>query len=197
MKTIDVSPEEMERRTARFSELKPYKKTQNDSKGIPPAAMEMVSARSVFPVMSPEDWAGRNAMAAVQGAPGLTVSLAECPPGDNPGLHVHESTVENFICVRGRFEIAWGDDGEHSTVLEPLDFVSVPPGVCRNFTNISDETGYLYVVIQAAQGDAFDRVAFAPSLGAEIAEQFGGDTVTRMNEIGFNFDAGVDDGTGA
>ena len=68
MKTIDVSPEEMKRRTARFSELKPYKQTQNDAKGIPPGAMEMVSAKSVYPVMSPEGWSGRNSMAAVKGA---------------------------------------------------------------------------------------------------------------------------------
>lgn len=192
MKTNDVSPEEMKRRTARFSELKPYKQTQNDAKGIPPDAMEMVSANCVYPVMAPEGWSGRNAIASVKGAPGLTVSLAECPPGDNPGLHAHESSVENFFCVRGRFEITWGDNGEHSTVLEPLDFISVPPGVCRNFTNISDDVGYLCVVIQPPQGDEFDKVAFSPSLGEEIAKKFGADTVTQMNDIGFNFDAGID-----
>lgn len=192
MKTIDVSIDEMSRRTARFGDMKPYKQTQNDAQGIPPAAIEKVSAKSVYPVMSPEGWAGRNSMAAVKGAPGLTVSLAECPPGDNPGLHAHENAVENFICVRGRFEISWGDEGENSTILEPLDFISVPPGVCRNFTNISDEMGYLYVVIQPPEGDAYDNVAFSPSLGEEIASEFGADTVTRMNDIGFKFDAGID-----
>ncbi len=192
MKTTDVSTEEMKSRTARFGDLKPYKQTQNDDKGIPPGAMEMVSANRVYPVMSPEGWSGRNAMAAVKGAPGLTISLAECPPGDNPGPHIHEGAVENFFCVRGRFAITWGDNEEHSTVLEPLDFVSVPPGVFRNFTNVSDETGFLLVTIQAPEGDAFDRVAFSPDLGAEIAKQFGADTVTRMNDIGFNFDAGID-----
>ena len=192
MKTIDVSMEEMARRTARFSDLKPYKQTQNDAKGIPPAAMEMVSAKSVYPVMSPEGWAGRNSIAPVKGAPGITISLAECPPGDSPGLHSHERTVENFFCVKGRFEISWGDNGEHSIVLEPLDFVSVPPGVNRNFTNISDDVGYLFVVIQTPEGDEFDKVAFAPRLGEEIAKQFGADTVAQMNDIGFNFDAGID-----
>jgi len=68
----------------------------------------------------------------------------------------------------------------------------VPPGVCRNFINISDELGYLYVVIQPPEGDAFDNVAFSPSLGAEIADQFGADTVEQMNSIGFKFDAGID-----
>ena len=192
MKTNDVSAEEMRRRTARFSELKPYKQSHNDAKGIPPAAIEMVSAKCVYPVMSPEGWSGRNSAAAVKGAPGLTISLAECPPGDNPGLHVHETSVENFFCVRGRFEITWGDNGEHSTILEPLDFISVPPGVCRNFTNISDDVGYLCVVIQAPEGDEFDNVAFVPGLGEKIAERFGADTVDRMNDIGFKFDAGID-----
>ncbi len=192
MKTVDISEEEMGRRTARFDKLKPYKQTQNDAQGIPPEAMEKVSAKSVYPVMSPEGWAGRNSIAPVKGAPGITISLAESPPGDNPGLHAHENTVENFFCVRGRFEISWGDNGEHSTILEPLDFISVPPGVNRNFKNISDETGYLFVVIQTPEGDEFDKVAFAPSLGEEIAEEFGPDTVARMNDIGFKFDAGID-----
>ena len=192
MKTIDVSPEEMERRTARFGELRPYKQTQNDAKGIPPGAMEMVSAKCVYPVMSPEGWAGRNSIAPVKGSPGITISLAESPPGDNPGMHAHEKAVENFFCVRGRFEITWGDNGEHSIILEPLDFVSVPPGVSRNFTNISDEMGYLFVVIQPPEGDEFDKVAFAPSVGDEITKEFGADALARMNDLGFNFDAGID-----
>lgn len=192
MKTTQVSQDEMDRRTARFKELKPYKQTQNNAKGIPPEAMEMVSAKNVFPVMSPDGWSGRNAIAPVKGAPGITISLAECPPGNSPGLHAHETTVENFFCVRGRFKISWGDAGEHSTVLEPMDFVSVPPGVLRNFTNISDEMGYLFVVIQTAPGEESDQVAFAPSVGEEIAAKFGADTVAQMSAIGFNFNAGSD-----
>lgn len=192
MKTTQVSQDEMDRRTARFKELKPYKQTQNNAQGIPPEAMEMVSAKNVFPVMSPDGWSGRNAIAPVKGAPGITISLAECPPGNSPGLHAHETTVENFFCVRGCFKISWGDEGEHSTILEPMDFVSVPPGVLRNFTNISDEMGYLFVVIQTAPGEESDRVAFAPTVGAEIAAKFGADTLAQMGAIGFNFDAESD-----
>ena len=192
MKTTQVSQDEMDRRTARFKELKPYKQTQNNAQGIPPEAMEMVSAKNVFPVMSPDGWSGRNAIAPVKGAPGITISLAECPPGNSPGLHAHETTVENFFCVRGCFKISWGDEGEHSPILEPMDFVSVPPGVLRNFTNISDEMGYLFVVIQTAPGEESDRVAFAPTVGAEIAAKFGADTLAQMGAIGFNFDAESD-----
>jgi len=48
------------------------------------------------------------------------------------------------------------------------------------------------VAIQTPEGDAFENVAFAPSLGDEIANKFGADTVARMNDIGFKFDAGID-----
>ncbi len=75
MKTIDISKEEMLTRTARFSNLKPYKQTQNDANGIPSEAMEMVSAKSVYPVMVPDDWEGRSSIAPVKGIPGLTISL--------------------------------------------------------------------------------------------------------------------------
>lgn len=192
MKTIDISPAEMDRRVARFSELRPYKDTQNDAKGIPPEAMEMMSAKHVFPVMAPEGWIGRNAIAPVKGAPGLTVSLAQCPPGDSPGLHAHETSVENFFCVQGRFEISWGDAGEHSLILEPNDFVSVPPGVARNFTNISNETGMLLVMIQIAEGTDSDVVAHAASVGEVIASKWGADTLKAMEGIGIKFTAGAD-----
>lgn len=43
-----------------------------------------------------------------------------------------------------------------------------------------------------SQEDEFDKVAFAPSLGEEIAKKFGADTVAQMNDIGFNFDARID-----
>ena len=80
MKTIDLSQEDMSRRTARFADLKPYKQTQNDAQGIPPAAMEKVSADRVYPVMSPEGWSGRNSMAAVK-VPAPRVRAESIKPG--------------------------------------------------------------------------------------------------------------------
>ena len=82
----DPTPEEMEKRVARFDDLVPYKDTMNATHGIDPEAMQMMSSDKVFPVMSPEGWAGRSKVAPVKGAPGLTVTIAECPPGDSSGL---------------------------------------------------------------------------------------------------------------
>jgi uncharacterized RmlC-like cupin family protein len=128
----------------------------------------------------------------LKGLPGLAVTIAECPAGDGPGLHCHETTVENFLCLNGRFEIAWGDEGENSIVLEPLDMVSVPPGVSRKFTNVSDETARRLVMIQIPTEKQEDRIAYAPALGREIEQQFGKDALEKLREIGFKFDAGSD-----
>ncbi|MEK9707494.1 MAG: hypothetical protein VW618_06720, partial [Alphaproteobacteria bacterium] len=67
----------------RFSDLVPYKDTMNSAHGIPPEAMQMMSSDKVFPVMSPKEWQGRSKIAPIKGAPGLTVTIAECPPGDS------------------------------------------------------------------------------------------------------------------
>ena len=137
MRTKSLTPEQMEARVARFNKLQTYQRQNFETHNIPPGAVEKVAARRVYPVMAPADYQGRSAGAPVKGPRGLIVSIAECEPGNGPGLHRHLNTVENFFCLSGRFEIAWGDQGEHTLVLEPLDMISVPRGENRSFRNIS------------------------------------------------------------
>jgi uncharacterized RmlC-like cupin family protein len=191
MKTITVTPEEMNARTVRFNKIDSYQ-AQNAARGIPQPILEKIAARRVYPIMAPANYSGRSAAAPLKGLPGLAITIAECPAGDGPGLHCHETTVENFLCLNGRFEIAWGDEGENSIVLEPLDMVSVPPGVSRKFTNVSNETARLLVMIQIPTEKQEDKIAYAPSLGREIEQQFGADALAKLREIGFKFDAGSD-----
>lgn len=189
MKTVDLSAEDMASRVARFKDLVPYKQSIMDNTGIPAEAIEVVSAKSVYPLMTPANWKGRSAVAPVTGKDGLVVTIAECPPGNNPGLHSHSNTVENFFCLNGKFRVSWGPDGENSIELEPLDFVSVPAGVYRDFNNISDETARLLVMIQTPEGDVEDEVVYHPRVGEEIVEKFGADTLAKMDEIGFRMAA--------
>jgi len=194
MKSIKVSPEQMAARHARFTELKSYQHQQAALNAIPVEVMERIAAHRVYPLMVPESYSGRSAQAPIKGAPGLVLSIAECPPGDGPAMHIHEQTIENFFCLSGRFEIAWGDSGEeHSVVLEPLDFISVPPGVPRKFTNISKtETGRLFVIIQVPSHEQGDRIAYQPSLRDDIERRHGATTVQALDRIGIRFDAGVE-----
>ena len=102
MKSQKVSVEEMARRTARFADLKPYQTTQQQAAGVPSAVLEKIAARLVFLLMVPEGYKGRNAQAPIKGAPGLSLSITESPPGDGAALHMHEQTIENFFCLSGR-----------------------------------------------------------------------------------------------
>ncbi|MGY8955766.1 MAG: cupin domain-containing protein [Alphaproteobacteria bacterium] len=183
----DPTPEEMEKRVARFDDLVPYKDTMNATHGIDPEAMQMMSSDKVFPVMSPEGWAGRSKVAPVKGAPGLTVTIAECPPGDSSGLHKHTATVENFFCIQGSFDITWGANGENAIRLEPLDFISVPAGVYREFCNVGTDMGRLFVAIQAPEGDNQDKVIHSAGAGEEIERRWGKDTRDAMAGIGIQF----------
>ena len=143
--------------------MQTYQKQNFEAHNIPPGAVEKVTARKVFPVMAPADYQGRSAGAPVKGPRGLIVSIAECPPHNGPGLHRHLNTVENFFCLNGRFEISWGDEGEHKTVLEPNDMISIPRGENRKFFNISDEVGRLLVMIVPETDQQVDPILYAPA----------------------------------
>jgi uncharacterized RmlC-like cupin family protein len=188
MTTQSLSPEGMQARVARFSKLQTYQTQNFQMHGIPPGAVEKITARRVYPVMAPADYQGRSAGAPVKGPRGLIVSIAECEPGNGPGLHRHLNTVENFMCLSGRFEIAWGDRGEHTLLLDPLDMVSVPRGENRSFRNVSDETGRLLVMIVPETDQQADPISYAPSLAREIESEYGKSALEGLQKVGFNFE---------
>ena len=183
-----LTPEQMEARVARFNKLQTYQQQNFEAHKIPPGAVEMVAARRVYPVMTPPDYQGRSAGAPVKGPRGLIVSIAECEPGNGPGLHRHLNTVENFFCLSGRFEIAWGDQGEHTLVLEPLDMISVPRGENRSFRNISNELGRLLVMIVPETDAQVDPISYAPSLAQKIESEYGKAALQGLQKIGFKFE---------
>jgi mannose-6-phosphate isomerase-like protein (cupin superfamily) len=188
VRSPSLTPDQMQARVARFSKLQTYQRQNFDAHHIPPGAVEKVTARRVYPVMAPADYQGRSAGAPVKGPRGLIVSIAECEPGNGPGLHRHLNTVENFLCLSGRFEIAWGDDGEHTLVLEPLDMISVPRGENRSFRNISNELGRLLVMIVPETAEQVDPIAYAPSLAKEIVNEYGKTALEGLQKIGFKFE---------
>jgi quercetin dioxygenase-like cupin family protein len=184
---IELTPEDMQKRVARYADLVPYKDTMNAAHGIAPEAMQLMSSDKVFPVMSPEGWAGRSKIAPIKGAPGLTVTIAECPPGDSSGLHKHTDTVENFFCIEGEIEIVWGSESEHAITLGPLDFISIPAGVYREFRNNGTEMGRLFVAIQTPPEEKKDTVVHSAAAGEEVERRFGRETRDAMADIGINF----------
>jgi mannose-6-phosphate isomerase-like protein (cupin superfamily) len=192
MAAKSLTPEQMETtRVARFSRLESYQKQNFEKHNIPPGAVEKVTARKVYPVMAPADYQGRSAGAPVKGPRGLIVSIAECEPGNGPGLHRHLNTVENFFCLSGRFEISWGDEGQYKIVLEPNDMISVPRGENRKFFNISNEVGRLLVMIVPESDEQVDPISYAPSLAKEIETEYGKPALEGLRKIGFKFEEPV------
>ena len=188
MSTKSLTPQMMEARVARFNKLQTYQQQNFATHGIPSGAVEKITARRVYPVMAPADYQGRSAGAPVKGPRGLIVSIAECEPGNGPGLHRHLNTVENFLCLCGRFEIAWGDHGEHTLVLGPLDMISVPRGENRSFRDVSNEIGRLLVMIVPETDEQADPIAYAPSIAKEIESEYGKTALQGLEKIGFKFE---------
>jgi quercetin dioxygenase-like cupin family protein len=186
MKTIRISQAEMQKRIARFRELKPLP-IQNEA--IPEKARDVVYARKLLSVIGLEDVKTPiNAGAPIVGAAGMTMTLAVCPPGQGPGLHSHRETYETFTVLKGRFEVRWNDDGSEGAVLELYDTISFPPGVCRSFRNIGADEGMLQVIITGGVHDMSD-IAFTTHARNEIEGVRPG-LAAEFEKTGFTFNAG-------
>ena len=192
MKTITVSPEEMESRIARFGQITPQSNSYSEADGIPKEAYEMLTAKTLYLLMSPEEQGGPMAQQpAVSTNDKMSVIIAECPPGDRPLLHAHHKTNETFFCLDGRFRIRWGDEGENETYLDQFDMIAVPPGVVRDFTNVSAQTAHLLVWITGETEDDFNDIEMPPIEAERLKEKFGQEVLDKFQSIGVSFNAGV------
>jgi uncharacterized RmlC-like cupin family protein len=188
LKTRNITPQEMAQYIARFSEVKPQSAYYSKDQGIPDEAYQTVTAKNLFTLMAPSEKAGpMSAQPAILTQDNLSVIIAQCPPGDRPMLHAHFFTVEHFFCLSGRFRIRWGDDGENETFLEPFDMIAVPPGVCRDFTNVTGETAYLLVLITGRRDEDYNDIGFAPAESVRFKERFGDVVADKLESIGFSF----------
>ena len=193
MKTITVTLEEMESRVARFSQITPQSNSYSEEDGIPKEAYEMLTAKTLYLLMSPECQGGPMAhQPAVVTKDKMSVIIAECPPGDRPLLHAHHRTNETFFCLDGRFRIRWGDEGENQTFLEQYDMIAVPPGVVRDFTNVSDKTARLLVWITGETEDDFNDIEMPPIEAQRLEKKFGNEVLKKFKNIGVSFNAGLD-----
>jgi quercetin dioxygenase-like cupin family protein len=190
MKTIDIAPEKMTKRVSRFTALKPLKAAE--SLDIPLAAKDVIYSRKLLSVigLGGDATTPVNQGAPIQGAGGMTMTLAVCPPGTGPSLHAHQQTWETFTVLEGRFEIRWNDEGDQRVELDRFDTISVPPGVCRAFRNIGESEGILQVLITGGVHDMAD-IDFPAATALELAG-FGPGVLEAFEERGLTFTAGRD-----
>jgi quercetin dioxygenase-like cupin family protein len=174
----------MEPYIARFSELTPQSSSYAEV-GIPKDAYEMMTAKTLYLLMAPKNQGGPMArQPAIVTQDNMSVIIAECPPGDRPALHAHHKTNETFMCLDGRFRIRWNDLGQNETFLDPYDMIAIPPGVVRDFTNVSDEDARLLVIITGQSEDDFDDIESTPEEVELLRERFGDEVVEQMRTLG-------------
>ncbi|HCP01370.1 MAG TPA: cupin domain-containing protein [Rhodospirillaceae bacterium] len=89
---------------------------------------------------------------------GFNVAYVGAEPDNGSALHSHDSEVEVFIPVSGRWAIYWNEDEAAEEIeLGPMDCISIPAGVMRSFKNVGDEYGYLLVIIGGTENTAVSR----------------------------------------
>jgi quercetin dioxygenase-like cupin family protein len=171
-------------RVARFSELQPLPHMARS--GLPLAALDLLYARTILPVITDKDETVVAAGAPITGG-GMTMVFTVCPPGQGPGLHRHSATYETFVVLDGAFEYSWGRKGDHRVVLGKYDTVSFPPGVYRAFRAVGETDGTMLVIIT---GDDQDDIVGAAAVGQQL-DQLG--CRAGAEAIGFRFDGLPDD----
>lgn len=171
MSTVTPTPEEMEHRIARFDKLRIIKAQAKAD--VPQDVMDLIYSRELKPVVTlgQDPTAPFGSDAPIVGAAGISITYALCPNGTGPSLHSHKETFETFTVMEGKFQFFWGDEGEHSVILERFDALSVPPSVNRAFKCLSEGTGILQVVISGGVHDARD-IAF-PKKTASLIRKHG------------------------
>lgn len=198
MQTIDITPEEMEKRIARIDALRPNKDEFSDRGGIPREAYEYVAAKDIFLLMAkPKPDEKQNSTPAIEGPDGASVYVVGTPPNDGSALHAHMTTYETFMPLTGRYRFRYGRDGKHDVVLNPFEMISMPPGVIRNFTNIEDYESRMLVIIQGEDENALNDIILPPSIGAEIVRRWGPETKAKIEQQGMLFTADEETATAA
>lgn len=188
MNTVKITPEQMRTRIARLKDMRPQAEMYGDENAIPKEAYEAMAAKELFLFMAPACQGGPMAQQpAIEGREGLSVIIARCPPGNKPILHAHMKTNESFMCLTGRFRIRWGDDGEDEIYLDPYEMIAVPPGVCRDFTNVSDEDALLLVLITGTGDDDYNDILVAPEDSRRLRDRFGEKVIAAFEQNGMEF----------
>lgn len=77
MKTVDITPEAMEKHIARASKLERIENEYSRREGVPPEALRMIAADRIHTIVSEGAAPG-----AAVGSGGISVYLLDCPPED-------------------------------------------------------------------------------------------------------------------
>lgn len=179
---------------ARFQDVHSQGERLAAEMGVPLGAYQKMTAEELFLVMSSPALGGPFATdPGISVDQGLIAAIVKCSPGQGPYLHAHYNTLESFICLSGKFHITWGDEGEHSALLDTFDTIAVPRGVVRSFASAeANGDAHILAFIRGDTPEDFADVAMTTAAAEDLDASFGSGTADKIKDIGWRFDAGVE-----
>ena len=157
------TPAAMEARIVRYGDLKPCYNAFIDTRT--PGS----EAKENFTIIGPGVSENPEQHVHIAEPHGYNIGGARQPPGCVNSQHSHD-TAEVFVVHSGTWRFDIGEDGDDAQVVcRPGDVISLPTGMFRGFTNIGEDTGYLFAVLG---GDDPGRVLWAPTV-FDMAKDYG------------------------
>lgn len=172
VKIYTPTKEEVDSRIARYERLEPMSISQ-DLAWVPQAAMDVVYARTILPMILEDAKNPFGKTAPVKGAGGLTMYISVLPPGQGPCLHSHNNTFETFMVLEGEIEYQIGNPVEHVVRLGKYDAFSCPPAVHRGFKNVGTGPAIQLTVITGEADGNRDDVVMPSWVADEVKRDYG------------------------
>ena len=107
MANRNMTKEEIAQRVARFDQLQPMS-TARDMADVPPAAMDVIFARTLMLVILEKTRNPFGETAAIFGAAGTTMNVSVCPPGQGPCLPRPQQHLRDLYGPRRRVRVCRG-----------------------------------------------------------------------------------------
>jgi quercetin dioxygenase-like cupin family protein len=170
----------MQKRIARFKDLKPLADLSPNTGTMPEDLKRAAASQTVYGLTSPTGSNDRNfwdSGAVPAGTPNFGAVYVTAKPGEGVGGHVHRYSYENFIVLKGTWRIFWhSKEKEEYTELEPFDMISVPPGAMRRFECAGDTEGLLLAFAYSAEHSLTNsrEATLAPPEIDRLEKMFGG-----------------------
>ena len=153
----------MEERVVRYADLRPCYNAFIDTRT--PGS----EAKENFTIIGPGVSENPDQYVHLTEPHGFNIGGARQPPGCVNSQHSHD-TAEVFVVHSGHWRFDLGEHGDDAQVaLAPGDVISLPPGMFRGFTNVGEESDFLFAILG---GDDPGRVLWAPQV-FDMAAEYG------------------------
>ena len=153
----------MEARVVRYADLRPCYNAFIDTRT--PGS----EAKENFTIIGPGVSENPDQYVHITEPHGFNIGGARQPPDCVNSQHSHD-TAEVFVVHSGHWRFDLGEHGDDARIaLGPGDVISLPPGMFRGFTNVGEETGFLFAILG---GNDPGRVLWAPEV-FDMAANYG------------------------